>query len=130
MSTDGKKVKLIKFGGLGCPACKAMDRARVFDRLADELPALEVVKFDVNDAEGETPAGSSFAEAYDLSDEYEVEMLPTMIFEDIETGDELNRVEGAVNFKDLRKAADEAFEEYTALRSRRELSKKAGAARR
>lgn len=121
MTTPAKQIKLLKFGGLSCPACKAMDRAQTLERLAGEFPQIEIVKYDVNDQKGETPEGSKFAEHYKLSDEYEVEMLPTLIFEDAATGFELGRVEGAVNFSALKDAAEEAIEEfdYTARKKAR-----------
>ena len=127
--TTGKTIKLLKFGGLGCAACKAMDRAQVLERLAGLYPQIEVVKYDVNDESGETPEGSELAKNYDLSDEYEVEMLPTMIFEDAETGDELHRIEGAQNYKSLEQATREAIEELVGRSAERTRSKKARAAK-
>jgi thiol-disulfide isomerase/thioredoxin len=119
-----KSIKVIKFGGLSCPACLAMNKAKTLDRLAEDFPIVDVISLDVNDADGETPKGSKFDENYALSDEYEVDTLPTIIFEDAESGDELNRVEGAVSFKDLRKVLDGAIEEREAIARRKSASKR------
>lgn len=125
-----EKVRLLKFGGLGCPACLAMDRAQILERVGETFGSqLTVRRYNVNDEDGESPKGSVFAEHYALSDEYEVEVLPTIIFEDAETGDELGRIEGGVSFRDLKKAVDEAFKEYESARAARARSVRAKATR-
>ncbi len=119
-------IRVLKFGGLSCPACLAMKRANTLERLHDYFPGtFELAEYNVNDAQGETPEGSKFAEHYALSDDYEVEALPTIIFEDAASGDELGRIEGGVGVRDLKKAAEAAIENRAGLEERRALSRKA-----
>ena len=124
LKTKTRPVRLLKFGGLTCPPCIAMERAKTLERLTEDFAQVEVVKLDVHDAEHETPDGSLFAQNYALSDEYEVTVLPTLVFEDTETGDELGRHEGAISSKDLRNLTRDVLDLWEEKADRRALSRK------
>jgi len=118
------KARLLKFGSKTCGACIAMDRSRVLERFASENPDVSIVKLDVSDEEGESPPAKALGDVdykqnYALSDEYEVESLPTLILEVEGTG-ELARIEGAANVKQLRELTGvlEDFKEAVAVSRR------------
>jgi thiol-disulfide isomerase/thioredoxin len=102
------KLKLIKFGSKTCPACKSMDRTGVLERIAQERD-VEVYNIDISDEQGDSPPGSAYEKAYEMSDEYDVTALPTLIVETPDGG-ELVRYEGACNFKTLDGLVKEAQE--------------------
>lgn len=115
--TDSKKpqprVRVIKFGGASCGPCIAMNKAKTLERLKDLFPELHIIKLDIYDADGESPEGSEYAKNDALSDEYNVDALPTIIFER-EVGDgvpqEFMRFEGGVSLAQLRKGYEEEKE--------------------
>lgn len=129
MADEKKTIVLLKFGGKACGACVAMDKANTLERLVEAFPQIELRKYDVTNEEGDAPEGSVFEKNYKLSDEYGVEYLPTMVFEDKETGDELARAEGPQSFGALKSVAKEAIEELEATVERRALAKRAAAAK-
>lgn len=85
-------IRLIKFGGPWCPACNAMDKARVLDQFAAVTPEVVLLKHNVDDQ----GADDLIADAYDAMS------MPTLIFEEIATGRELIRYEGGLNLAKLR----------------------------
>ncbi len=101
------RFRAIKFGSKTCGACVAMDRAKTLERLAEANPDLELVKLDIGDEEGDCPRGSTFDDAFKLSDAYEVESLPTIIFESLDGG-ELAREEGGLAYRQLEKLFESA----------------------
>lgn len=102
-------LRLVRFGSLTCPACMAMAKQGTLDKFKAAHPDVQVVSYDVSDAQGKSPDGTPFEAAYKLSDEYEVTALPTLIFEAKDVG-EVFRVEGAVNARALEKALEQANE--------------------
>jgi thiol-disulfide isomerase/thioredoxin len=115
------KIKLIKFGASFCAACKAMDRSKVFQRFKEKHPEIELKIYDLpgeNEAEKLEALGDAepdealrpFVEADQEADEYDVQHLPTIIFED-ESGNELVREEEALSFLSLERLYLKALEE-------------------
>jgi thiol-disulfide isomerase/thioredoxin len=72
-------LRLFKFGAPTCSACVAMDKARTLEKFADKHPDIEIVKYELTDAEGEARAGTEFARNSTLADAYEVQALPTLV---------------------------------------------------
>jgi thiol-disulfide isomerase/thioredoxin len=110
-TTTKPKARLLKFGSKTCGACIAMDKARVLERLQSEYPDVKVVKLDISDDDGESPAPKAMGDVdyktnYKLSDDYEVTMLPTLVLE-VENAGELGRIEGAASFKQLKELMGE-----------------------
>lgn len=115
-TTTKPRVRLLKFGSKTCGACIAMDKARVLERLQSEYPHVKVVKLDISDEDGESPAPKAMGEVdykgnYALSDDYDVNALPTLILE-AEGAGELIRIEGAATFKQLKEMM-EVYEDLT-----------------
>lgn len=111
--TTTTKIRLLKFGGGSCPACRAMERAGTLDRFASDNPDVPVHRLDVYDDRGEAAPGSIYEAANTVSDTYEVRALPTIIIETLD-GRELAREEGGLNGPQLRsmlKRARENLEE-------------------
>lgn len=92
------KITLIKFGAPWCSACHHMDKARTLEQFA-ATTGVTLVKHDLkaNDDGDEQPDP--------IADEYEVQSLPTLVFED-EDGNQLERIEGGISLRDLRKKFD------------------------
>lgn len=107
------QVRLIKFGGLSCHVCIAMDQARTLEKFIERHPEVRLLKLDVNDKEGDSPDGSDFEKNFKLSDALGVEVLPTLIFE-VKGGGELLRFEGAATLKELEESYLEAVESWKA----------------
>lgn len=109
------KMRLLKFGSMTCGACKAMDKAKTLERFAEAHPEVQIVKLDVSDEEGESPpkrlgdpASIDFKRNYEISDEYEVTSLPTLVLE-VEGVGEVARIEGAANLKQLNELHDDTI---------------------
>jgi len=119
------RVRLLKFGGASCPPCIAMDKAKTLERLKDEFPELTIVKLDIYNEDGEAPEGSDYAKNDALSDSYDVEALPTLIFER-ETTDgpiEFLRFEGGMSFSALKKEYEKEREKFADLSEQRDAAK-------
>lgn len=114
------KTIIVKFGSKTCPACNAMDKAKTLEKVAEAFPGeVEIIKLDVADEKGNNRAGTTYDTAYKLSDDYEVESLPTIILFS-EGGGELAREEGGLSFTQLKKmvaAAREAPAELAEMRA-------------
>lgn len=117
-------MKLIKFGAKWCAPCQSMTKAKVFERFKEKHPDVEVKLFDLpgedevaaldglkeDMPDDQIPAElKPFAEAEHEAEDYEVEGLPTIIFED-ENGDELARGDEAMSLTSLEKLYKEALE--------------------
>lgn len=100
-------MKILKFESMTCGFCKAMEKRQIVETVAAEFPGTEIVKLMISNAEGDSPEGTSFADAFEISDLYKVETLPTYIVLD-EHGVEAGRVVGQVNTKEFRAAVEEA----------------------
>jgi len=114
---EQRKARLIKFGSKTCGACVAMDRAKTLERFADKHPGITVLKLDVTNEEGDAPPAKAlgevdYAKNYKVSDDYEVEGLPTLVME-VEGLGEVGRIEGAANLKQLEELYD-AYEDALA----------------
>lgn len=108
------KARLIKFGSKTCGACIAMDRAKTLEKFQERYPEVTILKLDISDEEGESPAPRGLGDInykanYALSDEYEVTALPTLILELAGCG-EVMRLEGAANLKQLDEMYTSTFE--------------------
>ena len=119
------RVRLLKFGSPSCPPCVAMEKQKTLERLKDEFPELTIVKLDIYDIEGETPPGSEYERNNKISDEYDVEAMPTLVFER-DTADgpvEFMRFEGGMAFSALRKEYVKEKEKFEALSSQLSAAK-------
>lgn len=114
MTIDSKPtVRLLKFGGESCSACIAMDKANTLEKFIAKYPEVKLLKLNVNDKDGESPAGTEYEKNYEISDAYGVDQLPTMVFE-LKGGGELLRFEGAASLKELEEAYEEALATWKA----------------
>lgn len=95
-------LRLFKFGAPTCSACNAMDKAKTLEKFAEAHPDVEIVRMELNNAEGETPDGSEFAKNTKIADAYEVQALPTLLFVG-KDGGILQAYEGGCNVKQLDK---------------------------
>ena len=99
-------LRLLKFGAEGCQPCRAMAKARTLERIAEAFPGLKVQSYDCENAEGEVPEGSTYEEASQLADKYDVQAFPTLILEAKGAG-EIMRIEDAISFVDLRREIED-----------------------
>ena len=110
------KMRLVKFGSKTCGACIAMERAKTLEKFASEFPDVQIIKLDVSDESGESPpavpddpTSIDYKKNYAISDKYEIEALPTLVFE-VEGAGEIARIEGAANLKQLRELMEETLD--------------------
>jgi thioredoxin-related protein len=104
------KLRLLKFDSKTCAVCISMAKKRTVESIAEEYPNVEVINLCIADAHGESPEGSTFEEAYAISDVLEVTQLPTFIIQD-ERGVEFARLEGSTTLTEFRKAIEAVQEE-------------------
>lgn len=115
------KLRLLKFESKTCPVCQQMEKKGTLDNLKSEWPNVEVLSFMVTDEQGGAPKGTAYEVAYNLSDEYEVEALPTLILINPE-GIEVGRIEGMPSGSQLRKSIDAAIEEAEVIETQKTLN--------
>lgn len=85
-------LQLIKFGGKWCAACQFMEQQRVLEQFAAVTRQVNVIKHEISEEEDlEDP----------VADAYDVNALPTLVFEDTESGLEVARHEGGISMRDL-----------------------------
>ena len=108
--TVSPKLRLLKFESLTCAACISMNKKGTVDTLKGEFPGMEVFNLIIADAHGDSPDGSTFEAAYKLSDELEVQALPTYIVQD-ERGIEFARIEGTETLTAFRKVLERVVAE-------------------
>lgn len=112
-------LRFVVYKADGCAACAAMDKARTIESFIEKhcATSTKIVRLACADAEGETPDGSEYAKNMKLSDDYGIEMFPTVVLEAKladGSGLELSRTEGGVSkkvFSDTFTQALEAFGE-------------------
>lgn len=115
------KIRLLKFESKTCPVCVHMNKRGTLDNLKAEWPTLETVTICVTDEQGDAPKGTPYEEAFAISEDLEVQALPTLVFV-TEDGIECGRVEGAPTVSQLRKAVDAALEEAEVIESQKGLN--------
>lgn len=103
------KLHLLKFESKVCGACIGMNKKGVIDTLSREFPEMEVVTLVIADERGDSPRGSTFEEAYEISDDYEVSQLPTFVLTDGD-GNEVGRIEGTETLTNFRKVIANVIE--------------------
>ncbi|MFZ2152094.1 MAG: hypothetical protein WAV09_03240 [Minisyncoccia bacterium] len=103
------KIHLLKFESKTCPACQALNRRGTVTDLVKEFPDAELTTLVIADENGESPEGSAFEEAYNLSDVLEVQALPTIVICD-ERGLELGRIDQIETITKMRKVIEGAIE--------------------
>lgn len=121
--TTKPRIRILKFTGMHCPTCHAVDKSGIWDELKKSHPDVIVKPLVVTNEEGEAPKGSEFEGRYALSDEYEVQALPVYVFE-VEGAGEVARFEGALSKAKMLKTFDEIIEECRARIGDMELEKK------
>ena len=124
MSTP--KIRLLKFESKTCPVCVQMNKRGTLDNLRAEWPTVEVVTLCVTDENGDAPPGTPYEEAYGISEELEVQALPTLVMLN-EEGVEVGRLEGAPTVNQLRKGIDAALEEAGVIESQKKLNARVSA---
>ncbi len=102
------EIRLIKFGGENCHVCVAMERTGILEKFAAKHPEVRLLKLDIADKKGDSPAGSTYEKNFKLSDAFGVEVLPTLVFE-VKGGGELLRFEGGATLKELEESYEEAL---------------------
>lgn len=107
------KIRILKFESKTCGYCASMNKRRVVELIADEHPGTEVVTLTISDGEGETPEGTPYQQAYEISDMYGVQALPCYIIQD-ERGVEFGRIDGASSLGDFRKEVARSIEDMQA----------------
>lgn len=105
-------IRLIKFGGPWCSHCNAMDKSRVLEQFSAVTPDVEVLKHDIDDPDDADP----------VADAYDAMSMPTLIFEEIATGNELNRYEGGLSLTKLRELYAECKEIQAGTKKRAKKS--------
>ena len=112
------EIRLLKFGGLACPPCVAMAKSKMLERFAERHPGLKIKLVDVQDEHGDHPYGSAFHDNFEISNEYGVTNLPTLVFEarlpGTNRGVEMGRIEGGVSLRDLEKTWDNLMAQFEA----------------
>lgn len=88
-----KKIYALKFTSKSCPACDSMDRSQLLQKFVDSVDGFTIVTRDAIcvDEEGEYEK-APYKEAFELSDELDVNSFPTVVFVS-EDGQELLRGE-------------------------------------
>lgn len=99
------KLRLLKFESKTCAVCISMGKKRTVETIAEEYPQIEVVTLCIADAHGDSPPGSTFEEAYAISDELSVTNLPSFVLQD-ERGIELFRWVGSTTLTEFRKGIE------------------------
>lgn len=114
-------IRILKFEAKTCPVCQKLNKRGVLDHVKAEFPTVDVVTLCVTDENGMAPDGTSYAEAYSISDVLQVDALPCLVFVNSE-GIELGRHDGAPGVTELRKLIDAALAEADALESQKRLN--------
>ncbi|GMU59337.1 MAG: hypothetical protein AMXMBFR34_11000 [Myxococcaceae bacterium] len=73
------KLVFLKFDSAVCGPCIAMNKKGLLKELARTHRNLTLVDLVILDEDGEAPTGTSFVDAWDLSDDFEVESTPTVV---------------------------------------------------
>lgn len=84
-----KPIKLVKFSAKWCGHCVAMKKTKVLEKLAEAHSDVELIEIDVDQHE-------------DVADEYEIESMPSIFFEDA-AGFILAENAGGLNLAELEK---------------------------
>ena len=113
-------IRLLKFESKTCPVCVQLNKRGTLDNVKAEFPSVETINLCVTDETGDAPVGSSYAEAYAISDVLDVQSLPCIVFVNVE-GIEVGRLEGAPTVTQLRKGIDAALEEATTIEGQKAL---------
>jgi len=101
---------LLKFESPTCAVCMMMKKKQTVEMVATEYKnQFNVISLVVNDTSGDVPEGTPYSEAYDISEEMEVQALPTLVMVDA-YGAELGRLDGAPTISQLRKFIEECAE--------------------
>ena len=106
--TDTKKIRILKFESENCSVCVAMNKKGVLDTLQREFTGMEVVTLTIADKRGESAPGTTYEEAYELSDLLSVTQLPTYVMQDAE-GLEFGRIEGSESLTTFRKTIEQVI---------------------
>lgn len=115
------KLTFVKFDSLVCGPCIAMNKKGLLKDLARERSNVTVIDLTILDSEGEANKGTAFGDAYDLSDEYDVQSTPTTIVLN-EEGIEVARAEAPImRVTDMEKLYAEAVKNAEAIISARAL---------
>lgn len=115
------KLRILKFESKTCPVCVHMNKRGTLDNIKAEWPTVETVTICVTDENGDAPKGTPYEEAFAISEELEVQALPTLVFVN-DDGVEVGRVEGAPTVTQLRKAVDAALEEAQVIEAQKKLN--------
>jgi thioredoxin-related protein len=103
------KIRIVKFESKTCGYCASMNKRRVVETIAEEFGA-DVVTLTIADEQGDSPEGTPYAEAYEISDLLGVQALPCYLVQDV-NGIEFERIEGASSLTDFRKRVTAASED-------------------
>ena len=103
-----QKLRILKFESKTCAACISMNKKGVLATLQQEYPGIDLITLVIANEHGESPPGSTFEEAYELSDVVNVTQLPTYIIQDAE-GFEFGRIEGTETLTTFRKTIEQVI---------------------
>jgi len=110
-------LRFLVFKSDGCAHCAALDKQQTIEKFITKhcAASTKIHRLSCADKDGETPDGTDYYKAYKLSDDYGVEMFPTVILEarlPDGSGLELSRTEGGVSSRDFDKTFTQALEAY------------------
>lgn len=116
-------VRILRFSSDSCSVCASQKKALIVERFkdAEEINTLTELVCAASEEEMKIP---SKAEAYRLSETYNVQAFPVLVIEaKLDGGDvvELFRAEGGISLVQLRKAHKEALAEFQ-VRSAKEAA--------
>ena len=115
--TKQTKLRLVKFGSPHCSPCVAMDKAKTLEKLQAKFPDLEVEKIDLmldpdfKDGLSDDQVKAMTANG-DIADEYDVEAMPTFVFE-TDDGTEVHRETGGQSLSGLETAYKDALKKLS-----------------
>jgi hypothetical protein len=107
------KLRVLLFTSPTCSACNALKNGAALPILKAD-PDIELVTLVIQNKEGKAPNGTHYGAAYDLSDDYDVQSLPGLVFE---TGDGVRLFieEGNQSRKMMKEAMERAHAEADAI---------------
>ncbi len=99
------KIRVLKFESKTCAACIGMNKKGTLETIQREYPEVEVIALCIADKHGVSPAGSTYEEAYELSDLMGVNDLPTFVVTN-DVGLEFARIEGVETLTNFRRVIE------------------------